>query len=444
LAHRGRGERRALEQLPAMPRSAKALHGELSRPDMQDRIRHLREGLSQMSRCTARRLSFAVAALAAACALGSKEAAAQMLEPPLKLEAKIPLGSVAGRIDHMAFDLGRNRLFVAELGNNSVGVVDISAGKVIHRIGGLKEPQGVGYADAIDALYVANRGDGSVRIFRGSDYALAKRVELNSDADNVRIDRSAERVIVGYGEGGLAAIEMRRNDKVADMPLKAHPESFQLDPVTSDVFVNLPDGLAMAVMDRATGKTRQRWVMPHRGNFAMALDNEAQRVLTVFRDPARLAAFAKESGRLIADVGTCGDVDDLFVDAKRKRVYISCGEGFIDVRDASSTAYPRLDRIATVSGARTSLFVPESGRFFLAVRAQSGEPAAIWVYKVAEIEAGRQSRPKVHVADHLGQPDLRNPSRLTESPAEAPGKERWQAGYWNDPGPNLLKLQLRW
>lgn len=42
----------------------------------------------------------------------------------LQLEAKIPLGDVAGRIDHLAVDLARGRLFVAELGNNSVGVVD--------------------------------------------------------------------------------------------------------------------------------------------------------------------------------------------------------------------------------------------------------------------------------------------------------------------------------
>jgi hypothetical protein len=39
---------------------------------------------------------------------------------PLLLEGKIPLGSVAGRIDHMAIDLARRRLFVAELGNNII------------------------------------------------------------------------------------------------------------------------------------------------------------------------------------------------------------------------------------------------------------------------------------------------------------------------------------
>src|SRR5262245_53605896 len=64
---------------------------------------------------------------------------------PLVLEQKIPLGEVRGRIDHLAINLARQRLFVAELGNNSLGIVDLAAGKVLRRIGGLEEPQGVVY-----------------------------------------------------------------------------------------------------------------------------------------------------------------------------------------------------------------------------------------------------------------------------------------------------------
>jgi YVTN family beta-propeller protein len=77
---------------------------------------------------------------------------------PLQLEAKIPLGEVRIRIDHMAIDLPRQRLFVAELGNDTVGIIDLKNHQVIHTIGGLKEPQGVGYLPSMEALYVANAG----------------------------------------------------------------------------------------------------------------------------------------------------------------------------------------------------------------------------------------------------------------------------------------------
>ena len=58
---------------------------------------------------------------------------------PLQLETKIPLDDVRGRTDHMAIDLKRQRLFVAELGNDSVGIVDLPNRKLIRRIPGLKE-----------------------------------------------------------------------------------------------------------------------------------------------------------------------------------------------------------------------------------------------------------------------------------------------------------------
>jgi hypothetical protein len=71
-------------------------------------------------------------------------AGAQTPPAPLVLEAKIPLGSISGRIDHLAIDLKRKWLFVAELGNDSLGVVNVVAGKVLRTITGLSEPQGVG------------------------------------------------------------------------------------------------------------------------------------------------------------------------------------------------------------------------------------------------------------------------------------------------------------
>src|SRR5262245_58279269 len=125
----------------------------------------------------------------AAMLLLASHAAAQSAEP-LRLEAKIALGPVAGRIDHMALDLARKRLFVAELGNNSLGVVDIAAGKVVHRITGLKEPQGVAYLAARDLIYVANGGDGTLRVYKGDDFSAAGRIALGDDADNVRLDPS--------------------------------------------------------------------------------------------------------------------------------------------------------------------------------------------------------------------------------------------------------------
>jgi DNA-binding beta-propeller fold protein YncE len=320
--------------------------------------------------------SFRDAVRAAASVLAVACAPAAVAEP-LQLEAKIPLGQVGGRIDHMAFDAARHRLFVAELGNDSVGVVDVAARQVVHRMTGLHHPQGVGYLPSLDLLFAANATDGSVHLFNGPQYAAAGRLDLGADADNVRIDAAANRVLVGYGGGGIATIDPASRRKVLDVALPAHPESFQQDAGSHRVFVNLPDTKAIAVIDPATQKVMS-WPMQAGGNFPMALRPAAQHVVVVFRRPARLGVFAMADGASVASPDTCGDSDDVFDDAKRNRIYVSCGDGSIDVFDGKD--YRRLARIRTVAGARTALFVPEIDRLFLAVRAGGSEPAAIWAF----------------------------------------------------------------
>ena len=321
--------------------------------------------------------------LAAASLMWPATVVAQAPGAPLVLEAKIPLGQVSGRIDHLGIDVERQRLFVAELGNNSLGVVDLEAGKVLRTIAGLSEPQGVAYVPFADSVYVANAGDGSVRVLRGDDLAPIRRIELGNDADNVRVDTRRNRVLVGYGKGALAVIDPATRTKAADIRLKGHPEGFQIDETGAKVFVNVPDAREIEVADLTSEAKRSLPAQGAGSNFPMAIDGEAHRVLVVFRSPPTLMALSSQDGRVVAKIETCGDADDVFVDAKRHRVYVSCGEGVVGVLEQREAEYRQLARVLTVSGARTSLFVPELDRLFAAVRARSGEPAAIWVFRPA-------------------------------------------------------------
>src|SRR5437763_4898288 len=301
--------------------------------------------------------------------------------PPLVFEAKIPLGDVSGRIDHLSLDVKRQRLFVAELGNNSLGVIDLAAGKVLRRIDGLSEPQGVAYVLFTDSVFLANAGDGSVRVLRGDDLTPMGRIELGDDADNVRVDAVRKRVLVGYGKGALAVIDPASQTKTADIRLKAHPEGFQIDETGTQIFVNVPDARGIEVVDLAAGSTRPLPTQGAGSNFPMSIDAEEHRVLVVFRSPPTLMALSIQDGHLAATVETCGDADDVFVDPKRRRVYVSCGEGVIDVLESGEPGYRQLTRVPTVSGARTSLFVPALDRRFVAVRTGSNQPAAVWAVR---------------------------------------------------------------
>jgi hypothetical protein len=312
-------------------------------------------------------------------------ASARAEAPTLQLERTIPLPEVTGRIDHMAIDLSRRRLFVAELGNNTVDVIDLASGKVAHRIEGLKEPQGIGYAPKADVIAIANAGDGSVRLFRGADFAPLGSVALGNDADNIRLNTDSGQIVVGYGEGGLATLDPASGSVVARAKLSAHPEGFQLDPAAHRAFVNVPDAHEIAVIDLAAGRQAASWPMPDlRANFPMARDVNSGFLAVVFRNPARLVLLDAASGAIKASIKTCGDADDVFFDTKRRRLYVSCGEGSVDVLQQDGSTYRRLNLLKTASGARTSLFVPDLDRLFVAARAGFfglGSDAAILVLR---------------------------------------------------------------
>jgi DNA-binding beta-propeller fold protein YncE len=303
---------------------------------------------------------------------------------PLEFEAKVTLGPVNGRIDHLAVDLKRKRLFIAELGNDTVGVVDLATGKQQSTMLGLREPQGIAYEPSTDTVYVANGGDGSVHVLRAEDLTLLGRIELGDDADNVRIDHARQRVLVGYGKGALAVIDPKSRTKVADIRLPAHPESFQIEEGGARAFINLPDARQIAVVDLTKGEVIGTLpTQGHRGNFPMALDPAAKRVLAVFRSPPRLLVLSAADGAVVADLGTCGDADDVFVDGKRHRVYVICGAGVVEIFEERAGQYHSISQIGTAPGARTGMFVPELDRLFVAVRAAGKEPAALWVGRPA-------------------------------------------------------------
>lgn len=301
----------------------------------------------------------------------------------LKLERTIPLPNVKGRIDHLAVDVPRQRLFVAELGNGSVDAVDLSSGQT-RRIGGLKEPQGLAYLADRNELVVASGGDGTVRFFDGGSLGPVGSVSLGDDADDARVDPKTGQVAVGYGSGGLAILDPARRSVVRTIALGAHPEGFQIDEGRK-AFVNVPEAHKIVVVDLDAGRALANWRAAHVANFPMALGQDPGIVGIVYRIPARLVLIEAASGTAKADLPTCDDADDLYFDKKRRRVYVSCGSGAVDVfEQQAGGAYVASAHIKTRPGARTSLFVPALDRLFVAARAGSGgQGAALLVYRPA-------------------------------------------------------------
>src|SRR5262245_5713040 len=143
---------------------------------------------------------------------------------------RIALPNVSGRIDHLGWDAERGRLFVCALGNGSVEVVDVAAGKVVKTLGRFDEPQGVVAIPSTKQVAFTSGGDGKLHVLDAATLAEVKVVDAGGDADNVRLESRADgdRVWVGCEEG-LAVFAVADWKRVALVKLAGHAESFQLE-----------------------------------------------------------------------------------------------------------------------------------------------------------------------------------------------------------------------
>jgi DNA-binding beta-propeller fold protein YncE len=308
---------------------------------------------------------------------------------PLQLEEEIPVPHVAGRLDHFTADAKRKRLFVSALGNNTVEIIDVFSGKVIHSITGLSEPQGSLYVPEFDKLYVANAGNGKVNVYDGATYTLRKSIELGEDPDNMRYDAASKKVFVGFGEddGGIATIDPATDARVGEIfKTGGHPESFQVEASGGHIFVNVPDaGNIVEAIDRKSGAVAKWPLHGLRGNYAMALNEEDHRLFTVTRKTPMLVVFDTESGKEISRLRAAGECDDVFFDPSRKRIYEIGGEGFIGVfQQDDPEHYALIQNVISTIGVRTGYWFAKRDRFYVGVPAKGNEPAQVWTYEAED------------------------------------------------------------
>jgi YVTN family beta-propeller protein len=306
----------------------------------------------------------------------------------LKQMQAIQLPNVEGRIDHMALDVTGGRLFVAALGNNTLEVIDLTAGTVSDEITGLKEPQGVAYVPEDNKLLVTNGQGNTLDIYDAQSLKLLNQVTLGEDTDNVRYDATTGYAYVGYGTGNesaLGVVDVEKGTKVTDITLSGHPESFQLEEGGKRIFVNVPTASHIAVVDRDKGSVVATWPLSAATeNFPMALDETNHRLFVGTRSPAKLLILDTDTGKLVTSLDSSGDADDIYSDSENKRIYVSGGEGAVSVfAHTDPDNYSLMEKIDTAEGARTSLYVPESGTLYVAVPHRGSQQAEVRAFQTA-------------------------------------------------------------
>jgi DNA-binding beta-propeller fold protein YncE len=303
----------------------------------------------------------------------------------LELVQTIVSKGKAGGLDHVAIDAKRDRLFLANKSNNTLDIIDLKTGKLLEQKASQTAIQGVCYAPDLDIVLVALGTGGLCNVFDGEKYTIKKTINLKDDADNIRYNPDTKLAYVAHAEKLLAVIDGKTYEKKADIKLPEAAESFEIEKKRPRLYLCAAAADAIAVIDTDKNEVVKTYPMKMGGSpHPLALDEPNQRLYVACRKKAALVVMDTESGKELSSLEIPGGVDDLWLDAKRKRLFASCGDGFLCVlKPVDGDKVEMVEKMETPKGAKTCLYVPETGKLYLAVPKQEGKDGPeIRVYQV--------------------------------------------------------------
>ena len=218
--------------------------------------------------------------------------------------------------------------------------------------------------------------------------ALAGKIKLSDDADDMIFDEAHHILYVGHGTGDaanptrVAVIDTDKFSLVANLSVATHPEALDIDAQTGRVFVNVADSNEVAVIDTATKAISAHWKLTKAANnVPMAFDPEHNLLLVACRTPGTVIALDAETGKELSTQPSAGGVDDLYYDSTLQRAYAISGAGEVDAYQVDgSKALHALGILHTAAGAKTALFVPSQNLLYVAVPGAGQDFSEVRVY----------------------------------------------------------------
>jgi DNA-binding beta-propeller fold protein YncE len=308
--------------------------------------------------------------------------------PPLERGKTIALKGPVGGLDHLALDARRGRLIVANTVNGSLDIVDLKAGRLLKQVPGQGRIRGIAYSPETDRIFVGNGDGGVCNTFDGQSYELLRSVPLGVDADNVRYNPQTRRIYVVHADDELSVIDAGDYTLRSPIALPKSLGAFQLEASRPRMYINAKaDGVVVALESNKDKIINKFNVAPAGVNAALAIDEPNHLLFVGCRRNPSVVVMNSDTGKIIDRVPIPGDVDDIYFDPRRGRIYASCGDGAIAViRQIAADRYAALPMIPTVEGARTSIFDADGGQLYLAVPRRASRPdqenPEVWVYQV--------------------------------------------------------------
>jgi DNA-binding beta-propeller fold protein YncE len=303
---------------------------------------------------------------------------------PLKLISITPMPGFTGDFDHFGLDREGNRLFLAAEEHKTVEVFDLLTGKRIQSIEGFGHPLTMVYLRASDQLVVTDGGDNAVRLVDCKKYTIIKTIKLGDGVDHGVFNPVNKYFYVESGGGSsspthvLSIIDtdsFKQVGEVAGLPGNSN-EGMVVDRAGKKLYVNLTGTDEVGVVDLGTGKLVTRWPLPNAHvAHAIVLHESSHRLFVATRQPPKFIVFNSDTGQVVTSLPCVGVNSDMWFDASRKRIYVTGSETASVFEQHDADHYEHIAEVPTGFRAKSSIFVPDMNRLYVAVSGK-GKPDA--------------------------------------------------------------------
>jgi len=314
---------------------------------------------------------------------------------PLKLIATTPMPGFTGDFDHFGLDLKGNRLFLASEDQKTVEVFDLRSGERIHSIKGFGQPLTMAYLAGSNRLIVTDGGDtDAVELVDCKNYKIINTLKLGQGVDHGVYNPVNKYFYVENGGGPDGKIHVlsiidtksfKQVGEVAGLPGNSN-EGMVIDHEGKKLYVNLTGTDEIGVIDLNTRQLIARWPLPDTHvAHAIALDEPNHRLFTATRKPPQFIVFNTDTGKVVTTLPCVGMNSDMSLDLARKQIYVTGSEtaSVFEQRDADH--YEHIAEVPTAYRAKSSIFVPELKRLYVADSGK-GKPDAKLALQIFEAQ----------------------------------------------------------
>jgi DNA-binding beta-propeller fold protein YncE len=338
-----------------------------------------------------RRLILAICSLVLSVLAVSSNAQEKL---PLKLVATTPMPGFTGDFDHFGVDLKGNRLFLAAEDQKSVEVFNLRTGERIHSIEGFGHPLTMAYLPESDRLIVTNGDTNDVALVDCKEYKIINTLKLGKGVDHSALNPIDRYFYVENGAApdgkshSLAIIDTKSFKIVGEIPGLSGDsnEGMVIDRAGKKLYVNLTGSDEVGVIDLDTRQIVAKWPLPDvHVPHAIALDESNHRLFTATRKPPQFVVFNTDTGKVVASLPCAGLNSDMSLDVARKRIYVTGSDTASVFVQRDADHYEHIAEVPTAYRAKSSIFVPELKRLYVADSGK-GKPDAKLALQIFEVQ----------------------------------------------------------